>query len=215
MKRIHHELTARLFQAMGSATRVHILTLVAQGPWTVGQLAEELGESIAATSAHLKVLRGACLLKVEKKGREVWCQIGSSEVVAALSAVQKAATGILPEFREVVRQNETDCFLARDVDLQQLADEVAGGRLTLIDLRPESEFRAGHLPRALSRPFSTLPDVDLSDLRGQKSILGYCRGPFCKKAKSGVELLNQRGVSARRWPGGVIEWQAAGLALEN
>lgn len=48
MKRIPHELIAQLCQAMASPTRVYGLSLLALGPWSVGQLAEELGEGITA-----------------------------------------------------------------------------------------------------------------------------------------------------------------------
>ena len=215
MKRIHHELTAAICQAMASPMRIRALTLLAQGAWSVGQLAAELGESIASTSAHLKVLRNAHLIDVEKKGREVWCQMRSPQVVSALAAIQRAAETVLPEFREAIQQMDKDPFLATDIDLNEVAAEAAAGTLALVDLRPETEFLAGHLPKAISRPFTTLPDVDLNDLRDRQRVIAYCRGPWCKKAKEGVKLLNERGVPSQRLRGGVIEWQAAGLKLEH
>lgn len=215
MKRIHHELTARLCHAMASPTRMTILTLVVQGAWSVGQLAEELGESIASTSAHLKVLRNSHLIEVDKKGREVWCQVKSPEVITAIAAVQEAARIILPEFRELDQDAGQDPFLLDDMNLSQVAAQVEAGELTLVDLRPEAEFLAGHLPKAVSKPFSLLPQADLSDLAGHNRVIGYCRGPWCRNAREGVRILNERGISSLRLKGGVIEWQAAGLHLEN
>lgn len=215
MKRIHHEQTARFCQAMGNPARITILSFLAQGFWSVGQLADEIGESIAGTSAHLKVLRNAHLIEVEKKGREVWCRVKSAEVIAAIASVQSAARAVLPEFREMDKAAEQDPFLLEGADLKDIAKQVKAGRVTLVDLRPEQEFLAGHLPKAISKPFSLLSKADLSDLKGRGKVVGYCRGPWCKKAFEGVGMLNKRGIPSLRLKAGVIEWQAAGLPLEN
>jgi DNA-binding transcriptional ArsR family regulator len=57
-----HEQTARIGLAMSSPVRLRALNLLSQRPWRVSELAEELGESIAATSAHLKVMRAAFMV---------------------------------------------------------------------------------------------------------------------------------------------------------
>lgn len=66
MKSFHLELVAQLCQAVASPTRTYALPLLAQGPWSVGRLAEELGESVAAESAHL-ILRSKHLMDAEKR----------------------------------------------------------------------------------------------------------------------------------------------------
>lgn len=216
MKRLHHELTAQFCHALASPTRLHILTLLAQGKWSVGQLAGELGESVATVSAHLKVLRAAHLISMTKQGREVWSYIASQQVLKTLATVQQAAELVLPELREAVLDAKNDPFLESDTDFCRLFIEAEQERLTLIDLRPEAEYREGHLPHALSYPFNTLTSADLYPLMGlNRRILGYCRGPWCKRAIEGVRVLNERGVPARRLRAGVVEWQAAGLALER
>jgi rhodanese-related sulfurtransferase len=90
---------------------------------------------------------------------------------------------------------------------------VARGEATLIDLRPAREFQSGHLPGALSLPYDSLAEVKLESLKGRPRVIGYCRGPWCLKARLGVEALNQRGIPAKRLRAGVVEWQAAGLNL--
>lgn len=215
MNRVHHDLTARLCQAMASPARITALSLLAQRPWSVSQLANELGESIASTSAHLKVLRNAHLIDVEKKSREVWCRVKSPEVITALVTVQRAAEAVLPEFRELSHEAQSDPFLLKDCDLKAIAEQAESDELTLVDLRPEPEFQAGHLPKAVSKPFASLPDADLSDLAHSNRVISYCRGPWCKKASEGVRILNERGVPSLLLRSGVIEWQAAGLHLEN
>lgn len=216
MKRLHHALTAQFCHALASPMRLHVLTLLAQGKWSVGQLAAELGESVATVSAHLKVLRAAHLISMAKQGREVWSTIASQQVLKTLAAVQQAAEVLIPEFREAVINAKNDPFLESDADFCRLFIEAEQRRLTLIDLRPEAEYREGHLPHALSYPYDTLTSADLYLLTGEnRRIVGYCRGPWCKRAIEGVRMLNERGVPARRLRAGVVEWQAAGLALER
>lgn len=208
-----HQQTARLGLAISSPVRLRALNLLSQRPWRVSELAEELGESMASTSAHLKVLRAACLVSVEKSGRDVWCRVASGEVIQLLSAAHRAAEALLPELREAARIAEEDPFLLAHVDLETLTAEVARGEATLIDLRPASEYQSGHLPGAQSWPYDSLADARLDALKDRPGVIGYCRGPWCVKARLGVEALNQRGIPAKRLRAGVVEWQAAGLSL--
>lgn len=213
MTRSIHQQTARLGLAMSSPVRLRALNLLSQRPWRVSELAGELGESMAATSAHLKVLRAACMVTVEKSGRDVWGKVASPEVIQLLAAAHRAAETLLPELREAAREAEADPYLLLRDDFEMLTADVAGGRATLIDLRPAREYQAGHLPGAQSWPYDTLAEAKLEALKGKPGIVGYCRGPWCLKARLGVETLNNRGVPAKRLRAGVVEWQAAGFTL--
>lgn len=84
MKRIHYDQMARIGQAMASPVRLRALNILAQRPWRVGELAKELGESTAATSAHLKVLRAAGM--VVDGGIDAWVMAGKKfETVPQMS----------------------------------------------------------------------------------------------------------------------------------
>lgn len=215
MRRPIHMQVARLAQAMSSPVRLRALSLMAQRPWRVSELAQELGESLAATSAHLKVLRAACMVVDEKRGRDVWCRVESDEVLRLLTSAQRAAEAVLPDLREVVREAREDPYLLPSFDLHEIADDVAQGRVTLVDLRPENEYAAGHIPGARSLPFPTLEHADLKALRKKRNVVAYCRGPWCVMAREGVNALNERGVRAKRLAAGVIEWRAEGLVLSR
>ncbi len=130
-----------------------------------------------------------------------------------LSAAHRAAEALLPELREAARIAEEDPFLLPPVDFESLTADVARGAATLIDLRPAAEFQSGHLPGAHSWPYDTLAGTKLDALKDLPGVIGYCRGPWCLKARLGVEALNQRGIPAKRLRAGVVEWQAAGLPL--
>ncbi len=215
MKRTHHLQVARLGQALASPVRLRALNLLAQRAWRVSELARELGESLAATSAHLKVLRDAAMVVDEKRGREVWCRVESDEVLALLAAAQRAAEVLLPELREAAREADEDPHLLRSFQLGALAEDVAQGRVTLVDLRPGAEYLSGHLPGAQSYPFPELDTADLTPLKRKRNIVAYCRGPWCLMARQGVDALNQRGVAAKRLRAGIVEWRAEGLELER
>lgn len=208
--------TARIGQATASPQRLRTLNLLAQRPHTVGELADRLGESKASTSAHLKVLRAACLVVDERRGREVWCRLGSDDVAALLVSLRSLAEALLPELRDVIREADEDPDALTGVSLRQLARDVKSGRVRLLDLRPTDEFTFGHLPGSESTPTDTLTPKRLRELLaevGDQEVVAYCRGPWCVMAREGVSRLRKAGINAKRLPAGVTEWRAQNMKL--
>jgi rhodanese-related sulfurtransferase len=78
----------------------------------------------------------------------------------------------------------------------------------LLDVRARVEFRAEHLPSAVSVPIADLAER-VSDLPPGE-VVAYCRGPYCVYANDAVRLLHERGRAARRLDAGSAEWQRAG-----
>lgn len=211
-----HQQTARIGLAMSSPVRFRALNLMAQRPWRVGELAAELSESTASTSAHLKVLRAAHMVDVEKIGRDVWCRVAGIDVVRLLSVVQQAAENLMPELREVEKaENDADALLLKNYDLRKLSSDVKKGNALLVDLRPANEFSAGHFPGAQSWPYDSLSKSNVRSLQSSLPVITYCRGRWCLKAREGVESLNKLGIPAKRLPVGVVDWQSAGLRLSR
>jgi len=79
-------------------------------------------------------------------------------------------------------------------------------------VRPEIEYRAAHIPGALSIPVIALPK-HLNALPKRPEVVAYCRGPYCVMAYKAVEILRPAGYRARRLEGGFMEWRRAGLPL--
>ena len=50
--------------------------------------------------------------------------------------------------------------------------------VTILDVRPVEEFRAGHISGALSVPLKEL-ELMLAILPKNQEIVAYCRGPYC------------------------------------
>ena len=75
------------------------------------------------------------------------------------------------------------------------------------------EFRAGHLPRAISVPMKEL-EARMKDFPKDREIVAYCRGPYCVMAVEAVARLRKQGFRAFRLDMGVLDWQAQGLPVE-
>jgi rhodanese-related sulfurtransferase len=84
--------------------------------------------------------------------------------------------------------------------------------VTVIDVRPPEEYRAGHLVGALSMPLKEL-EARLSELPNDQEIVAYCRGPYCLLAVQAVELLRSAGFRAGRLSEGVQDWQVLGVPI--
>ncbi len=98
------------------------------------------------------------------------------------------------------------------VDRKTLVRRVRRGEVVLLDVRPEAEYRAGHLPGAISVP---LPELArrLRELPRDREVVAYCRGPYCLMSVEAVALLRARGFHARRLEEGVLEWRSRGMAV--
>ncbi len=73
-----------VFHALGDATRRHMLSALADGERTVGQLAEPFDISLAAASKHIKALEQAGLIRREVRGRIHLCRLEAAPMANAL-----------------------------------------------------------------------------------------------------------------------------------
>jgi ArsR family transcriptional regulator len=99
--------------------------------------------------------------------------------------------------------------LLEPLDQEVLLARVSRGEVTLIDVRPEEEFAAGHLPGAISLPLAAL-EGRRTELPKGRDIVAYCRGPYCVLAVEAVVRLRARGFRAFRLEAGVHDWKALG-----
>ena len=97
--------------------------------------------------------------------------------------------------------------------INQLIEKIESGKVTVIDVRSESEYNKGHIASALSIPIDQLAKR-LKELPKRNQIVAYCRGPFCVFADEAVALLNKNGYKAIRLEEGFPDWQLEGLPVE-
>lgn len=100
------------------------------------------------------------------------------------------------------------------VPADELESRLAKGDVVVLDVRPEPEYRAGHIPGAVSAPLDMLERV-AATLPNRREIVAYCRGPYCVYADDAVRLLGERGLKARRLDVGLPDWRRAGLPVET
>lgn len=206
-------LLARFGEALSSPKRLKIIHLLSQGPKSIDQLAEMTGQSLAAASAHLKVLRTSGLVGGRKEGRRVWCSLAGENVTRMWLALRSLGEELLPELREIIRDYFEHPESLSTLTMEEVLEEVRADRVVLLDLRNADEFQAGHLPNARHIPFEDLARR-VKDFPPGRAILAYCRGPYCVTALNGTESLRALGAPVRRLSFGVPEWKAAGLPVE-
>jgi DNA-binding transcriptional ArsR family regulator len=66
---------AAVFRAVADPTRRAILDMLLDGERTVGEIAEQFAVSRPAVSKHLRVLRGARLVRARRDGRQRLCTL--------------------------------------------------------------------------------------------------------------------------------------------
>jgi rhodanese-related sulfurtransferase/DNA-binding transcriptional ArsR family regulator len=210
--RVYEEL-GRIAKAIDSPRRLELIDLLAQGERSVEDLASEAALSIANTSQHLQVLRRARLVETRKQGLRVYYRLGHPEVYYVARAVRGLAKARLAELNQLVQTYLESRDELEPVPREELLRRVRSGRAVVIDVRPREEYRAGHIPGALSIPLEEL-ETRLGELPARKEVVAYCRGPYCVMAYEAVARLRARGRRARRLTDGFPEWRASGLPVQ-
>ena len=120
----------------------------------------------------------------------------------------------LAEVDRVVETYLKDRGAMETVDAVGLMERLADESVVVLDVRPEEEHRAGHIPGALSVPVTSL-EAALQVLPKDKAVVAYCRGPYCVFSDEAVAFLKTRDYRASRLAEGFPEWRAAGLPVES
>lgn len=204
-----YEQLARLGKAVAAPKRLELLDLLCQGPRTVEALADQAALSLANTSQHLQVLRAARLVDAEKKGLYVEYRLADDDVCRFFVAMRELAQARLAEVDRVTRTYLEERGQMEIVESDELLRRVRSGEVTVLDVRPSEEHRAGHIPGALSIPASELA-ARLKEVPKGREVVAYCRGPYCVMALDAVELLRKKGFTAHRLEQGVADWRARG-----
>jgi len=207
------EQVARVGKALASPKRLELLELLSQGENTVEALANEASIDIKLASAHLKVLREARLIEARREGRFIAYRLSGDDITSLWLSLRTVAEKHLVELRVALEQIFAAPERLTAESRTGLLEKARRGEVIVIDVRPEVEYRAGHLPGARSLPLAEI-ERRLAELPADKEIVAYCRGPFCLMSDEAVRLLRQRGYRAHKISDGVAEWAAEGLPVE-
>jgi rhodanese-related sulfurtransferase len=203
---------AAVAQALASGRRAELVEVLAQGERSVEDVAGEIGQSVANTSQHLRVLARAGLASSRRDGNRVLYRLAGDEVEALWAAVRVVASVRVAGLDRLAADYLGDREGLEQVGRDELARRLDEEGLMVWDVRPPAEFSAGHVPGAVSVPPGEVRRR-LRDLPDRAEVVAYCRGPFCVFADDAVRELTGHGLRARRLEDGFPEWRRAGLPV--
>lgn len=205
---------ASVAQALGSGRRAEIVDVLAQGERSVEGLAGEISQSVSNTSQHLQVLARAGLVRTRRDGNRVFYRLADDRVEELWAAVRDVAVRHVVEVDVLADEYLGERDGVEQLSAFELEQRLTRGDVVVLDVRPEPEYRAGHIAGARSAPLPTVATL-ASTLQPRHEIVAYCRGPYCVYADDAVRLLRARGLNARRLDVGYPEWRRAGLPVET
>ncbi len=209
-----YEQFARITKALASPVRLELVDVLAQGERTVDALAREVGQSLANTSQHLRSLKEARLVEARRDGTFVHYRLADPQVIEVWRAVRALGERQLAEIERTVAAYLGDAGGFESVTADDLQRRLADGEVVLLDVRPDAEYRAGHLPGARSIPVGELAER-LAELPPDATVVAYCRGPYCVMSYDALAILRDHGRRGVRLAEGLPDWRAAGRPVQG
>ncbi len=204
----------RLGRALASPRRLELLDLLCQAERTVEDLIKHTGLTASNVSQHLSVLKQSRLVTARKEGLFVYYRLADPVIAQFWRMFRRVATQCLAEVREVVHAYMDVSDDAEPIDLARLRERLRRREIVLLDVRPEVEYQAAHIPDSLSIPLDEL-ESRLHELPTDREIVAYCRGPFCAMALEAVRILKRHGFNSGRIEDGLLEWRDQGWPVES
>lgn len=205
---------AGIVKAMANSHRLEILELLAQGEYSVEEIADQTDLSIANASQHLQILKRVQLVETRKEGTYVYYLLADQNVYKAWKSLRDLGMDRTAEIERIIQRFRESKQALESVSSRELAKRMRNKDVTVIDVRPEHEYREGHIAGALNVPVHELKR-ELKNLSEDKEIVAYCRGPFCVYADEAVELLKKEGFTAKRLEEGYPDWMLEGLPVQH
>ena len=201
-------------KALGNGRRAELVDVLAQGERHVEELADEIAQSVANTSFHLRVLATAGLVTTRRQGTRIYYRLASRRVGDLWSALRDVAAAHHEHLDELAAAYLGDRTRLEQIGRDELIERIAAGDVVVVDVRPSAEYEAGHIAGAVSTPIDDLA-ANVKALPAGIDVVAYCRGPYCVFADDAVRLLRRRGHTAKRLQDGFPEWLDAQLPVES
>lgn len=208
IKDLLYEQVARIGKVFSSPKRLELIELLCQGEKTVETLAQEASISVKLASAHLRELRLSHLVETQRQGKNIHYRLADKSVADMWVQIHTLAEERLIELRLALQKIATQPDDLVPSDRESLMKAARKGEVVVLDVRPTAEYLNAHLPFARSIPLDELRQR-LAELPKDRSVVAYCRGPYCLMAKDAVELLKKEGYTAIHLREGVAEWAIA------
>ena len=201
-------------RALSSGRRAEIVDVLAQGERSVEEIAGEVGQTVANTSQHLQVLLRAGLVRTRRDGNRIYYALTNARVGQLWALMRDVAAEHAAEIDRLAEAYLGDRQGLQVISRAELQRRLSRGDVVVLDVRPASEYQAGHIRGALSVPVDEL-QRRLRDLPDDTDVVAYCRGPYCVYADDAVRTLTRHGIRAARLEDGFPEWARAGLPVDR
>lgn len=205
---------AEVAKAMSNGRRAELIDVLAQGERHVEELADEIDQSVANTSFHLRALATTGLVTTRRDGTRIYYRLASDRVVELWDALRDVAAAHHAVLDDLAAAYLGDRSRLDEITQTELAEHLAAGDVIVVDVRPAAEYAAGHIAGARSIPIDQLAE-SLKRIPRDVEIVAYCRGRYCVMADDAVRLLRRRGRHARRLEHGYPEWRRAELPVQT
>jgi rhodanese-related sulfurtransferase len=205
---------ADLAKALANPHRLEIIDLLGQTERSVEDIALETGMSIANASQHLQVLKQSNLVKLRRDGNFIFYRLANDNVYRSWKDLRGMGLENIAEIEETIRDFRTKKSSFEPVRINELLRRIESGNIILLDVRPEIEYKAGHIPNAINIPIDQL-SRRIHELKKSKQYIAYCRGPFCVFADDAVQILTKFGFKIKRLEEGFPDWKILGLPVER
>lgn len=203
---------AMLTKALANPKRLEIVDLLCQGEKTVEMISQQAALGVKNASAQLKELKSARLIESRKEGKYVFYRISDPTVAQFWVRFRTFGHSQLNELQRITKDALNSPEALEEMTRKELLSKAKRGEVVLLDVRPTDEFEAAHLPYAVSVPLGELPK-HLKTLSKKKTVVAYCRGPYCFFAKEAVESLRKSGFNAYNLTDSVVDWSDHGLPV--
>jgi len=208
------EQLALIGHSLGSPQRIEILDYLAQAERSVDELSQLVDLSVANTSRHLQILKQNGLVTMRKEGKTRRYTLAGDDVVLLMQGLRNTATTHLAEVNRLMSQANNKTAENQVISSQELVVRLQDKDILILDVRPNKEFEQGHIKGAINVQPEDI-EIQVEDLDRTKTVVAYCRGPYCLYSYQMVHALNEKGIEALRLEDGFPEWKAAELPFEQ
>jgi rhodanese-related sulfurtransferase/predicted transcriptional regulator len=203
-----------MVKAMANPHRLEVIELLGQGERSVEEIARETNLTIANASQHLQVLKQANLVQVKRQGNYIHYRLANDNILKVWINLREVGMESLAEVDKLIKDFRAQKNSLEAISFEELITRMKSGRTILLDVRPEMEYEAGHIPDAINLPIDQLVQK-VGALSKSKQYFVYCRGPFCVMADEAVQILTKKGFKVKRLKEGFPDWKAKGLPVST
>src|SRR5680860_232338 len=122
---------AEVAKALASGRRAEIVDVLAQGDRSVEEIADEIGQSVANTSHHLRAMARAGLLTTRRDGTRIFYGLAGQRVAALWAALRAVAAEHVAGIERLAQAYLGDRDALEAISRVELVDRLKRGDLVI------------------------------------------------------------------------------------